>query len=196
MGFLPSHLCTHKPLRCFSEGLPCLGMNSKKPRSLPMALLPPAVGVVVAVLGGGGEGCGFQPRFLGSRSSLRDPLGLPLEPPPRCSPPGRIPAAALSALCHLSPPFLLLSVFQKCVEIPHLVTPRPPLLIVGLYLFLFLHDYIKGSLGGRGDKYTCSKYVKQIICTKHSAQYLLNKCQLLLKLSPALVVSWGVRGEV
>ena len=42
----------------------------------------------------------------------------------------------------------------------------------------------------------CSKYVKQIICAKHSARYLLNKCELLLKLSPGVVLSWGVRGEV
>lgn len=38
----------------------------------------------------------------------------------------------------------------------------------------------------------CAEYVKQIIYT-HSAQYLLNKCQLLLKLSPAVVMSQGVR---
>ena len=41
----------------------------------------------------------------------------------------------------------------------------------------------------------CSEYVKQIIYM-HSAQYLLNKCQLLLKLSPAVVMSWGVWREV
>lgn len=38
----------------------------------------------------------------------------------------------------------------------------------------------------------CSEYVKQIIYT-HSAQYLPHKCQLLLKLSPAVVMSQGVR---
>lgn len=64
--------------------------------------------------------------------ALRDhppPPSLSPEPLPRTSSPGRIPAAAPSALRHLSPPFLLLSVFQKCVEIPRLLTPRPPSLL-------------------------------------------------------------------
>lgn len=69
------------------------------------------------------------------------------------SPPGRIPAAVLSALCHLSPPFLLLSVSQKGVEIPHLATPcPPPFLIVGLYLFCSFMIIVKGVCGGGGRK--------------------------------------------
>lgn len=138
-----------------------------------------------------------------STPDLRDcyPPSALWPPPPSLeslsptSPPGKIPAAAHSALRHLSPPFLLLSVFQKCVEIPHLLTPAPLFPYCGFIPFLFLLDHIKGSLGGRGDKYVCSEYVKQIIYM-HSAQYLLNKCQLLLKLSPAVVMSWGVWREV
>lgn len=42
----------------------------------------------------------------------------------------------------------------------------------------------------------CCKYVKQILHTKHFAQYLLNKCQLLLKVSPAVFASVGVWREV
>lgn len=101
--------------------------------------------------------------------SLLPPYRLSLEPLPRASLPGRIPAVAPSALRHLSPPFFLLSVFQKCVEIPHLLTPCTLSLLWVYTFFLFLHRHMKGSLGGRRDKYMCSKYVKQIIHTKHSA---------------------------
>lgn len=74
----------------------------------------------------------------------------------------------LSALRLLSPPFLLLSIFQKRVEISHLLTPAPPFLIVGLDLFLFLQDHIKGSQEEGGDKLVRSEHVRQIIDTEHS----------------------------
>lgn len=78
-------------------------------------------------------------------SALRGP---PLGPQPGTSfshlPPGKIPAA-LPAPRHLSPPFPLLSVFQKRVEIPHLLTPSSASLIVGLYLFLFPRHHITGG---------------------------------------------------
>lgn len=87
--------------------------------------------------------------------ALGDPHRLSLEPLPFASLPGRIPAGALSALCHLSPPFLLLSVFQKCVEIPHLATPCPPFLIVGLYRFCSFAIILKGAWEG-GEINTCA----------------------------------------
>lgn len=105
------------------------GVGSKKPRKVFLALLLPEVGRVVlkgTCPAADPQSVPFPDTF--PTPTFRDPTPLPpyglsLEPLPRASLPGRIPAVAPSALRHLSPPFFLLSVFQKCVEIPHLLTP-------------------------------------------------------------------------
>lgn len=87
---------------------------------------------------------------VSSRISHSRPQGTPLGPQPGTSfshlPPGKIPAA-LPAPRHLSPPFPLLSVFQKRVEIPHLLTPSPRRPYCGFIPFLFLRHHIKGRKG-------------------------------------------------
>lgn len=137
-------------------------VNAKKPRSLLPAFLPPAVGMVElgpAVPAADSQSILFPASF--PSPALRDPTPTPftpslsLEPLPHASFTGKIPAVAHSALRHLSPLFLLLSVFQKCVEIPHLLTPTSPLLIVGLYLFCSFTIILKGAWE-EGEISTCA----------------------------------------
>ena len=106
------------------------GVDSKNPRRVFLALLLPEMGRVVlrgTCPAAGPQSVPFRDTF--PTPTFRDhppnppSYGLSLEPLPCTSLPGRIPAVAPSALRHLSPPFFLLSVFQKCVEIPHLLTP-------------------------------------------------------------------------
>lgn len=108
-------------------------VNSKKPRSVPLALLPTEAGRVAV----GGSCPAADPQSIPFPATFSPPALRDPHPPPQ-SQPGAFSLGLLawegsscdpSALRHLSPPCLLLSVFQKCVEIPHLLTPCPPSLL-------------------------------------------------------------------